>query len=141
MKKSPLNCISILLREKCDYCDFLSFRALSSVHEAYVQQALIREIKGPELLLYGLPGSKTYLSEEEPLLLEPSCISRIMETVFSCFQVEPEAEITIEANPGTLFRGKNGDMFTDSVGINRVSIGLQSAENTELKNAGKDPHI
>ena len=58
-----------------------------------------------------------------------------METVFSCFQVEPEAEITIEANPGTLL-GKKLPVYRQC-GINRVSIGLQSADNTELKNLGR----
>ena len=102
MKKKPIElyihipfCV-----KKCDYCDFLSFRALSSVHEAYVQQ-LIREIRAQSCYCTDCQVVSVFIGGGTPSLLEPSCISRIMETVFSCFQVEPEAEITIEANPGT----------------------------------------
>ena len=136
MKKKPIElyihipfCV-----KKCDYCDFLSFRALSSVHEAYVQQ-LIREIRAQSCYCTDCQVVSVFIGGGTPSLLEPSCISRIMETVFSCFQVEPEAEITIEANPGTLL-GKKLPVYRQC-GINRVSIGLQSADNTELKNLGR----
>ena len=136
MKKKPIElyihipfCV-----KKCDYCDFLSFRALSSVHEAYVQQ-LIREIRAQSCYCTDCQVVSVFIGGGTPSLLEPSCISQIMETVFSCFQVEPEAEITIEANPGTLL-GKKLPVYRQC-GINRVSIGLQSADNTELKNLGR----
>lgn len=136
MKKKPIElyihipfCV-----KKCDYCDFLSFRALSSVHEDYVQQ-LIREIRAQSCYCTDCQVVSVFIGGGTPSLLEPSCISRIMETVFSCFQVEPEAEITIEANPGTLL-GKKLPVYRQC-GINRVSIGLQSADNTELKNLGR----
>ena len=103
MKKKPIElyihipfCV-----KKCDYCDFLSFRALSSVHEAYVEQ-LIKEIKAQSCYCLDCQVETVFIGGGTPSLLEPSCIRRIMETVFECFQVEGNAEITIEANPGTL---------------------------------------
>ena len=136
MKKKPIElyihipfCV-----KKCDYCDFLSFRALSSVHEAYVEQ-LIKEIKAQSCYCLDCQVETVFIGGGTPSLLEPSCIRRIMETVFECFQVEENAEITIEANPGTLV-GKKLPVYK-KCGINRVSFGLQSADNEELKNLGR----
>lgn len=136
MKKKPIElyihipfCV-----KKCDYCDFLSFRARSSVHEAYVEQ-LIKEIKAQSCYCLDCQVETVFIGGGTPSLLEPSCIRRIMETVFECFQVEENAEITIEANPGTLV-GKKLPVYK-KCGINRVSFGLQSADNEELKNLGR----
>ena len=132
MKKKPIElyihipfCV-----KKCDYCDFLSFRALSSVHEAYVQQ-LIREIRAQSCYCTDCQVVSVFIGGGTPFLLEPSCISRIMETVFSCFQVEPEAEITTEANPDTVDERYIGALAEG--GFTRVSFGMQSAVPHVLK--------
>ena len=62
-------------------------------------------------------------------------IAALIEGVFDCFNVLPDAEISIECNPGTLSREKL--LAYRDAGINRLSIGLQSANNDELKQLGR----
>lgn len=96
---------------------------------------MIKEIKAQSCYCLDCQVETVFIGGGTPSLLEPSCIRRIMETVFECFQVEENAEITIEANPGTLV-GKKLPVYK-KCGINRVSFGLQSADNEELKNLGR----
>ena len=119
--------------KKCFYCDFLSFRALAADHEAYVDQ-LVREIRARGAFCSELTVSTVFIGGGTPTVMEPELIRRIMEAVKENFTLEPDAEITIEANPGTLLYNKL-PVYHDC-GINRVSIGLQSADNQELKNLG-----
>ena len=120
--------------KKCFYCDFLSFRALAADHEAYVDQ-LVREIRARGAFCSELTVSTVFIGGGTPTVMEPELIRRIMEAVKENFTLEPDAEITIEANPGTLLYNKL-PVYHDC-GINRVSIGLQSADNQELKNLGR----
>ena len=120
--------------KKCFYCDFLSFRALASDHEAYVDQ-LVREIRARGAFCQELTVATVFIGGGTPTVMEPELIRRIMEAVGENFTLEPDAEITIEANPGTLLYNKL-PVYHDC-GINRLSLGLQSADNEELKNLGR----
>lgn len=119
---------------KCLYCDFLSFRALRSVHEEYVSQ-LIREIgvQGSDCQEYQV--TTIFIGGGTPSVLDPALIGRVMEALFEHFDVAEDAEITIEANPGSLLQNKF--RLYRVMGINRISIGLQSADNRELKQLGR----
>ena len=120
--------------KKCAYCDFLSAPADQRTRSAYVE-ALIREIaeKSQVYKEYSVPS--LFLGGGTPSVLLGEEILRIMEAVFSSFQVEAEAEITIECNPGTLNEKKAADYRR--AGINRISLGLQSAKDRELALLGR----
>ena len=119
---------------KCYYCDFLSFRSLASVHEEYTAQ-LIREIRAQGARCREYQVVTIFIGGGTPSVIEPSLIYDIMQAVYDSFQTAADAEITIEVNPGTLLQNKLH--IYRSCGINRVSIGLQSADNRELKNLGR----
>lgn len=120
--------------KKCNYCDFLSFRCLVSDQEAYMAQ-LEAEIRAQGSLYGGYQVVSIFIGGGTPSILEPDLIRSVMETVFRSFDVSREAEITIEANPGTLL-GRKLPVY-HACGINRVSIGLQSASNEELRCLGR----
>jgi len=120
--------------KKCNYCDFLSFPADESTQEAYVA-ALKKEIafygeQYPERFL-----TTIYIGGGTPSWLTERHMAEILSEVFRSFSVAPEAEISIECNPGTITSHKF-EVYRSS-GINRLSIGLQSADNEELKTLGR----
>lgn len=119
---------------KCNYCDFLSAPADEKSQSAYVE-ALKKEIKfyGKELKAGEL--STIYIGGGTPSWLQEHYMASIMETVHKYFSLQRDGEITIECNPGTLTRAKLKS-YRD-YGINRLSIGLQSADEEELKHLGR----
>lgn len=120
---------------KCLYCDFLSFLADESVREKYVR-ALIREIRAQAPLYGDYHVDTVFLGGGTPSLMTGEQLNRIMEEVYADFHFAPRAaEITMEANPGTLDAGKL-HAYQKS-GINRLSLGLQSADNGELRALGR----
>ena len=120
---------------KCRYCDFLSFAKDEEVQNAYVQ-ALCEEIKGWDGFV-NRPISTIFIGGGTPTILPARKISRILETIQEKRDQgfpAPE-EITIECNPGTV---DEADLQTFlSSGINRISFGLQSADNRELETLGR----
>lgn len=119
---------------KCFYCDFLSFRTLAKTHEAYIRQ-LLREIRALAPSCRDYQAVTIFVGGGTPSVLEPELICQVMEAVCRNFDVAPEAEISIEVNPGTLLHNKLA--LYRQAGFNRVSIGLQSADNEELRNLGR----
>ncbi len=119
---------------KCDYCDFLSRPASAMVQHGYVEQLLL-EIERESGVYEGYGVVSVYLGGGTPSILADGDIRAILERIRACFYVEPDAEITIEANPGTADLDKLR-AFHDC-GINRISLGLQSANNEELKVLGR----
>ena len=119
---------------KCLYCDFLSFRALASVHEAYTEQ-LIREIEVQGACCREYQVKTVFIGGGTPSVMEPCLIRDIMQALNRNFDIAADAEITIEVNPGTLLQNKLH--IYRAAGINRLSIGLQSADNQELKDLGR----
>lgn len=120
--------------KKCAYCDFLSFPADEQTQSAYVQ-ALQKELD-----FYGTEYSDRYISTifiggGTPSWLDERAMASIMECVYRNFEVASDAEITIECNPGTVSEQKFA--VYKETGINRLSIGLQSANNEELKTLGR----
>lgn len=120
--------------KKCLYCDFLSFRALASVQEAYVRQ-LIREISLQGAQCRECIVTTIFIGGGTPSVMDPEMIRELMKALYAHFDIAEGAEITIEVNPGTLLHRKI-PVYRES-GINRLSIGLQSADNTELRNLGR----
>lgn len=120
--------------KKCAYCDFLSAPAADEEKEDYTK-VLIQEIKGLAQLAEAYRVDTVFLGGGTPSVLLPSQIQRIIEAVSVVFSVEKGAEITMEANPGTLSLEKLAAY--KACGINRLSLGLQSGDNRELKKLGR----
>lgn len=120
--------------KKCLYCDFLSFPAESKVQESYVR-ALAGELAG-EAEKYGeYVVDSLFFGGGTPSILSPESIAFLLETVKKHYCLLPDAEITMEANPGTVNGDKLG-IYRES-GVNRLSLGLQSAEKEELLRLGR----
>ena len=120
--------------KKCDYCDFLSFAADEQTQKSYV--AALQK----ELAFYGAKYkdrriTTIFIGGGTPSWLKEDYMQAIMETVYHYFSVEQDAEITIECNPGTITEHKF-EVYR-RIGINRLSIGLQSTDDQELKMLGR----
>lgn len=124
--------------KKCDYCDFLSAPCGSATREKYVR-SLVRELEyyGDKYGLKGrnIPVTSVFFGGGTPSILEAEQINAIMKCVKDTYNIEETAEITMECNPGTLTEAKL--MGYRAAGINRLSIGLQSANDIELKSIGR----
>ncbi len=120
---------------KCDYCDFLSATASKEVKKAYVD-ALIYEIKSYEGRMDEYTVPTIFIGGGTPSSLEQGEISRILEALDKVFPMDwTRMEATLEANPGTVNRGKLEEY--KKAGINRLSFGLQSTDDAELKVLGR----
>lgn len=119
---------------KCLYCDFLSAAADTDTKIRYVN-ALIREIDSYKEWAEDRLVKTVFIGGGTPTSLSAESILKIMEAVRNTFCLDPDAEITIETNPGTIDREKL--LIFKQSGINRISIGLQSADNKELKLLGR----
>lgn len=120
--------------KKCAYCDFLSAPADRNVQKQYVQR-LMQEISTSRWARKGISVPTVFIGGGTPSILPGEDIISIMDALRSAFYLSAEAEITIECNPGTLTAEKL--MAYKKAGINRLSIGLQSANNEELKLLGR----
>ncbi|MCX4323257.1 MAG: radical SAM family heme chaperone HemW [Lachnospiraceae bacterium] len=119
---------------KCLYCDFLSAPAHDGETEYYVN-LLLREIEEQSIFYGDHRVVSIFLGGGTPSLLPAGETGRILERVRDRFAVVEDAEITIECNPGTVTAEKLVDYIMH--GINRLSIGLQSTEDEELKRIGR----
>ena len=117
---------------KCAYCDFLSAPGSEEAKASYTE-ALLREIEAVKTEKREV--SSIFVGGGTPSALSPSLMGDIFEKIHKSFSVAPDAEITIEANPGTLSKEKL--FLYGNVGINRLSLGLQSPEAAELKSLGR----
>lgn len=119
--------------KKCSYCDFVSFCSDEKTWKQYTN-AVVCEIENKKI-----ENSKKvttiYIGGGTPSLIPENYIVKIINTVKSRFKIEESAEITIEVNPGTVTEKKL--VAYKNVGINRISIGLQSAEDRILKLIGR----
>lgn len=118
--------------KKCEYCDFLSFRADCALQERYMG-ALLEEIEG--LFPWQREVSSVFIGGGTPSLIEPELLCGVVDKLKKKYTFTPDAEITIEANPGTLT--SDGLKCYKNHGINRLSIGLQSVSDQELKMLGR----
>lgn len=120
---------------KCKYCDFLSFDGESYGTMLRYVDCLCQEIKLYEPVAGDCIVRSVFIGGGTPSLLDESLITNIMAFIRRTFTLEKDAEVTIEANPGTLRHQKlNGYKAAD---INRISIGLQSADDAMLKRLGR----
>ncbi len=120
---------------KCPYCDFNSRVIDFDLAEEYVK-SLIKEIQTfSENQLERMSAETIYFGGGTPSILKISQLDTIKEVIFDSFEVKPGAEISLEANPGTLSQEKARGLRKS--GFNRVSLGVQSFRDDELKILGR----
>lgn len=120
--------------KKCSYCDFLSAPATEQTKEAYMA-ALFAEIGGRAKDYKDRIVTSVFIGGGTPSLLSADTIRQLMEHIREGFRLAPDAEITMEVNPGTVTAEKLTAFYV--AGINRLSIGMQSAQEQELKILGR----
>lgn len=123
--------------KKCAYCDFLSGSQDEETIEKYIESLLdeIRAHGSKKDFVSNYEVTSIFIGGGTPTTLNVSQTQRIFDTLKATFQISQDAEITIEANPGTVTREKLETYRT--CGINRISFGLQSTNNEELKLLGR----
>ena len=119
--------------KKCLYCDFLSAPASGEAVGRYVD-ALIKEIKAAGKQSGGRVSS-VFVGGGTPTVLSEAHLTAIFDALHASFRLEEGAEITVEANPGTLTAGKARAL--KEAGVNRLSLGLQSVFLKDLRMLGR----
>ena len=121
--------------KKCGYCDFCSLAGKNNEYMTAYSNELCRRIVGTAEAMRGYCVDTVYFGGGTPSLLPLSCVEKIMGTVLETCDVSTDAEITLECNPVTA----SAEHLTAlrSMGINRLSMGLQSAVNGEFALLGR----
>ena len=121
---------------KCKYCDFLSAPSGEEQRQIYVER-LCRRIRywSDVIHNYGYEIVSIFVGGGTPSILTEAQITQVFEAVYESFPIREDAEITLEMNPGTDVKDKLP--VYRKLGINRLSMGLQSADNKELKCLGR----
>jgi oxygen-independent coproporphyrinogen-3 oxidase len=119
---------------KCRYCAFNSYPVRDGVPEAYVG-ALLNDAVREASFWNGRRFESVYFGGGTPSLLSVDQMRRVMEGIRSCFRLSPNPEITVECNPNTLDRARLLAYY--SLGVNRISIGVQSFSDRELRFLGR----
>lgn len=116
--------------QKCAYCDFISF-AGQEQQMAAVVQAMQAEMEKAD----GVAIDTIFFGGGTPTILPADMLVSLLRTAKQCFQIKPNAEITVEANPGTLTSGKLEKLR--KAGVNRLSIGVQAMQAALLQTLGR----
>ncbi len=119
---------------KCRYCDFLSGPADTGTQDRYME-ALLAELKGRSRECAEYEVDTIFIGGGTPSVVKPEWIQKVMDAVREHYRLSPKAEITMEMNPGTV--SSDGLNVYRRAGINRLSIGLQSANEEELQKLGR----
>ncbi|MGE5047792.1 MAG: radical SAM family heme chaperone HemW [Deltaproteobacteria bacterium] len=119
---------------KCPYCDFAS-RAEAVIPQERYTSAVLRELRARAEQFAGREAVSVYFGGGTPSLWDPPQLGRVLREVRALFPVRPDAEITLEANPGTTDEAR----FTAfrELGVNRLSIGVQSFAPAQLVSLGR----
>ncbi len=120
--------------QKCLYCDFNSAPAAEATKEKYMR-ALLSEISFRAVEYGEYRVVSVFIGGGTPSAVKPEWIVKVMDCIREHFYMAQDAEITMEMNPGTVTA--RGLFLYKKAGINRLSIGLQSADNRELKTLGR----
>jgi len=121
-------------KRKCHYCDFISFSGKQELIEKYID-SLKKEIDDYKINKEEYLIETIYFGGGTPSYIESKYIIEILQKLKQKFNISKSAEITIEANPGTVDEQKLKDYYNS--GINRISFGLQSTKSELLKLVGR----
>ena len=119
---------------KCPYCDFNSYTLRETLPERSYLHALERDIEAQAPDMRGRRVISIFFGGGTPSLFAPESIGRVLEAARMQLDIAPDVEITLEANPGTVERGRFAG-YRDA-GINRVSLGAQSFDAQQLEVLG-----
>ena len=120
---------------KCPYCDFNSHVRATGVDEARYVAAFQAELAHRAALAPGRVVSSIFFGGGTPSLMKPATVAAILEAIGDNWTVAPDAEITLEANPTSV----EAERFAGyrAAGVNRVSLGVQALNDTDLKMLGR----
>lgn len=121
-------------RQKCSYCDFVSFPDKIGYAEAYMA-CVYKELKMRGEELKGRVFDTVYFGGGTPSYIPPKLILGAMNRIRECFTLSENPEITLELNPRTI--GEEKVKIYEKAGINRFSIGLQTAIDEQLEDLGR----
>ncbi|MDP3815461.1 radical SAM family heme chaperone HemW [Pseudomonas sp.] len=121
--------------KKCPYCDFNSHAAGPTLPEEEYVDALLADLDEDLPRVYGRPLSSIFFGGGTPSMFSAKALGRLLQGVERRVAFAPDIEITLEANPGTFEQAKFRDYR--SLGINRLSIGVQSFQADKLKALGR----
>jgi putative oxygen-independent coproporphyrinogen III oxidase len=120
---------------KCPYCDFNSHEKTDTLPEREYVDALVADLEGLLPSVWGRRLRSVFIGGGTPSLFTPASIDRLLAAVRARLPLDSDAEVTLEANPGTAeaarFRGYR------KAGVNRVSLGIQSFDDAKLKALGR----
>ena len=120
---------------KCPYCDFNSHEAREGIPEARYLAALISDLEQSLPLVWGRPVVSVFIGGGTPSLLAPESVDALLAAVRARLTLAPEAEITLEANPGTVEAARFAGYR--AAGVNRLSVGVQSLNPHHLAALGR----
>ncbi len=120
---------------KCPYCDFNSHQAKNGLPEDAYIDALLTDLQSELPNIWGRAVETVFIGGGTPSLFQAASINRLLNGVRSLVKLQPQAEITLEANPGT-FEKEKFQGFKDA-GITRLSIGVQSFDDAALQSLGR----
>lgn len=121
--------------QKCPYCDFNSHEAGETIPEREYVDALITDLQSALPLIWGRPVVSVFFGGGTPSLLSPAAIDELIAAFRALAMLAPDAEITLEANPGTVEAEKFAGFR--AAGVNRLSLGIQSFNDEHLKALGR----
>jgi putative oxygen-independent coproporphyrinogen III oxidase len=122
-------------RAKCPYCDFNSHVRHGGIDEARFLAAYLAELAYFGSLAPGRSVNSVFFGGGTPSLMRPSTVAAILEAIAQAWQLEPHAEITLEANPTSV----EAERFAGyrAAGVNRLSLGIQALDDASLKALGR----
>lgn len=121
-------------RHKCSYCDFVSYPDKIDLAEAYMA-CLYKELKMRGEQLKDYTFDTIYFGGGTPSYIPPKLILGAMNQIRNCFRLAKKVEVTLELNPGTI--GESKVATYKRAGVNRFSIGLQTAIDSQLEDLGR----
>ena len=120
--------------KKCPYCDFNS-HVRASVDVGVWRDALLADMRAEDAAAGGEPLHSIFFGGGTPSLMPPSLVSELLDEAGSLWGFAPSVEVTLEANPSSVEAANFADLA--SVGVNRVSLGVQSLEDDTLRWLGR----
>jgi putative oxygen-independent coproporphyrinogen III oxidase len=121
--------------KKCPYCDFNSHEHSEDIPEAEYLQALERDLEVALPAIWGRPVQTIFIGGGTPSLFSAQAIDQLLTMVRARVKVAPDAEVTMEANPGT-FEAEKFAAYRQA-GVNRLSVGVQTFNDQHLKALGR----
>ena len=120
---------------KCPYCDFNSHELKGELPEAEYLAALQADLEQALPLIWGRSVVSVFIGGGTPSLLSSATLDKMLAMFRACLNLLPDAEITLEANPGTAEASRFKDYAAS--GVNRMSLGIQSFNDQALKGLGR----